>query len=133
MGLRPASEVTRSVVAIAATATNNPAARVAQLKQSGFSNAVRGTEAVLQGIQAAAVNSNKSGRELFFNLLSSVLNDDPTISNDLRRAAVNEDALRYSANTNYRQLFRLYMEDIQQAGEESQASMAQFDVSRFAL
>ena len=133
MGLRSVSEVSQNAVAAAAAATSNPAARVAQLKQTGFSSSVRGSEAILQGIQAAAVKGNKAGRELFFNLLSSVLNDDPTISNQLRRSAINEDALRFNANTNYQQLYRLFVQDIQQTIEKNHDAVTQFDVSRLTL
>lgn len=88
--------------------------RVDALKDATFSNMVRGGDAVIQGIKAASVLSNSATEDLAFTLLDAVVNDAPTISNALRKAAYNPDALRYDMNASYTQIRRHFQEQMRE-------------------
>ena len=86
--------------------------RVDALKEATFSNMVRGGDAVIQGIKAASLLSNSASEHLAFTLLDAVVNDAPTISNSLRKAAYNPDALRYDMNASYTQIRRHFQDEM---------------------
>lgn len=114
MSIVAASSISTTFVssALSGAGTHNTAKRVAELKETIFSNMATGSAAAIQGIKAASIQGNKVAGDFAAGILRERLDNNTSIQALARSAANNTSADRFNISTTGSQLFRLFLSDL---------------------